>query len=655
MLGDARLVSTRKTTVILFTVALSVGAFLFVSTASAALEISDGTVKALYHLEDTDDSSLNGYNLTNNGTTTFATGRLINAADGGTNNTSKYLQVMNDLGFTGTSEIGIAAWVYANDTTNEVAVQVQDNTSDVIIGIEKSSGGGFGIYGIRNRANVAYDWINAFDSSYTTGTWYHVVMNYKNNIMSMYGNGSFVASSSVSSNGGSGSNPDSTNVLVYNGAGGPAAQWSGLVDEVVILNREFTPTEIAALYNGGSGQEVCVTDGCDGSAPTSTSAYFDGNDAWAWSASNVAFNSTDPFTIELWYRTTSTDAMQLLNTRGGAASYDQNGFSIWKDSGREGVPYFSLYCGDDTTAYNMRLGGGQKKNSAEAAGYWHHIAVTKQGTVSSTDAFKVYFDSTQQVGSGCFNSTGTDNVWIGGRPGSTYPTNPSSSVKMFNGYIDEVRIWNVARSYSDLTTYANQEVSSTSSGLVGYWRFNNTSTNLATGNTTSSQSGVPMFSTKTPFGHFLSGYSSVVNSSTMKYNASTTYLVHVQAGVNTWNASTSGAISITSSTYASSSLYITDANVADPDTAGQYCNVSQYAITGCSLFEEACPAQDTVFLNVYVLNDLTSAKKQHTTAHELGHALGLGHSIFGNMMYPYVTAQTALGERDVMDYDYLYP
>jgi hypothetical protein len=42
----------------------------------------------------------------------------------------------------------------------------------------------------------------------------------------------------------------------------------------------------------------------------------------------------------------------------------------------------------------------------------------------------------------------------------------------FNGMIDEVRIWNLARSQSDIQMNMNREISSEEEGLLNYWRFN---------------------------------------------------------------------------------------------------------------------------------------------------------------------------------------
>jgi len=47
----------------------------------------------------------------------------------------------------------------------------------------------------------------------------------------------------------------------------------------------------------------------------------------------------------------------------------------------------------------------------------------------------------------------------------------------FKGHLDEVRIWNVARTEGEIQADMNRELSGTETGLVGYWKFNEGSGN----------------------------------------------------------------------------------------------------------------------------------------------------------------------------------
>ncbi|MDN5277094.1 MAG: hypothetical protein PWR01_1059 [Clostridiales bacterium] len=55
--------------------------------------------------------------------------------------------------------------------------------------------------------------------------------------------------------------------------------------------------------------------------------------------------------------------------------------------------------------------------------------------------------------------------------------------------------------------------------------------------------------------------------------------------------------------------------------------------------------------NTYNLDNCTSDEITNTAAHELGHALGIKHLSAGNIMYPYQTSQTWLGNGDRTAYN----
>jgi hypothetical protein len=366
------------------------------------------------------------------------------------------------------------------------------------------------------------------------------------------------------------------------------------------------------------------------------SAYFNGDSAWGYPASSTGFVATDPFTIEFWYEDAATGTMQFLNTQ----TNGRNGFAIWRDS--NGVN-FSLNCRDASTT--VQLSGAEhfaNYDYVDSNGvlypYWHHVAVTKASSPTSTDdTFKLYFDTVQQTSDQCYTSTSTDTIWIGG--------DPSSSMPLFNGDLDEVRIWNIERSPSDVSSSYNQEIPTSTTGLVDYWRFDGTSTDLVTGYAASVTGDPALFLADSPFGHFELGYWSVHNNA-IQYNASTTYSSLWSAAVDTWNGNPQRKVHITST----SSVNGADLLVSDTYGTGALADIpGEYCKPGSCDF--GSPTQDTIFLNTFTLALDSSTRIQNTATHELGHALGLAHSWYGNVMNYYQTTQTWLGPQDMYDYN----
>lgn len=98
-------------------------------------------------------------------------------------------------------------------------------------------------------------------------------------------------------------------------------------------------------------------------------------------------------------------------------------------------------------------------------GNWHHVAVTYDNSLSS-GKFNLYIDGVQEGASFDLSTpvnTGSGDLRIGGRV---------DDVNFYEGAIDEVRVWNKAKSLAQIVADTGAEFCTSQFGLVAYHRFN---------------------------------------------------------------------------------------------------------------------------------------------------------------------------------------
>ena len=145
------------------------------------------------------------------------------------------------------------------------------------------------------------------------------------------------------------------------------------------------------------------------------------------------------------------------------------GSVIVKDQGGIDAGYMIRCGGNGIINFNLGTGTWQEINSPANSvqlNNWHHVAATYDGT-----KMKIYVDGivvaeVNRPGLSIANAV-SENLFIGESPG--FPG------RVFNGKIDEVRIWEVARTQLQIqstmnTILTSEYYSSPDSGLVGYWR-----------------------------------------------------------------------------------------------------------------------------------------------------------------------------------------
>ena len=119
---------------------------------------------------------------------------------------------------------------------------------------------------------------------------------------------------------------------------------------------------------------------------------------------------------------------------------------------------------------------------------WYHIAVSKADMAIIFYVNGVQQGSAQIGTSTIFNSSAPFRIGAHGN-GESY----------FDGVIDEVRVWNIARTASEISTNKSVELNGNEAGLVGYWKLNNSLDDLTSNGNDLTNNNAAAFSTDPSF------------------------------------------------------------------------------------------------------------------------------------------------------------
>lgn len=266
--------------------------------------------------------------------------------------------------------------------------------------------------------------------------------------------------------------------------------YNGKIDEIRIWNTVRTKTQIRAnMYSEISNAEsnlkayYKLNESSGSSVPCSVSASngllmnMEGNE-WETSppfygpGNCLEFDGENDFvacgnlpsisdiTVEAWIKPDQNGA------------FNQYVFGEWGEPWRAQFTY-NMNIGNDykINFYNPTFGtqGGGTRISSQTSlndGKWHHIA-----WVDSADIKFICIDGIREV-SGSSNNAIYDNM-ISSIGGSNQETNDN-----FDGQIDEVRVWNYARTQSDIIENMNKQLTGNETGLIAYYNFNNDNSSI---------------------------------------------------------------------------------------------------------------------------------------------------------------------------------
>ena len=229
---------------------------------------------------------------------------------------------------------------------------------------------------------------------------------------------------------------------------------------------------------GGAGGSSAMS--CPGHA-VSFSTNVAGNNDPAQARVNVPYNTdipagNSPRTIEFWAYVLTSSWTADTNTMFfyGSNNRNNDGFGLDFGATSNGMGTIDPFTNGSTDPMGDNKASGLMTNMNQ----WAHFAMVWDGTkllayVNGVEKVSVTISSMLH--------TGMTALVIGGYPPA-----------YFNGYIDEFRIWNVARSASEIMSTMGHTLVGNEAGLTGYWKFDEgTGTTVADSVTTAGHTAHP--------------------------------------------------------------------------------------------------------------------------------------------------------------------
>jgi len=368
--------------------------------------------------------------------------------------------------------------------------QLVNNFNDFVVD-------GLMVQGFGGACNGSFACSNA--NAITLNTWQHVIFVYDGN-----GTGTFYVNGSLAGVDATLSDPTAgtSGLHIGNRSSDTARAFDGLIDDVRIYNRALSTSEISYLYNKakpiahwkfdeGSGTTTTFdsagsNDGTlNGSMTESdwvqgkygTALDFDGSDDYIQTTS-ADLKTLNDFTLGGWFKADATDhahhiVWQGVSGANGWGNGQEMHLTIGGAIGAGNVDdVLSFMLGDsdggDSTVLYLTTPFTDTAN-------WNHAMVTVSD-LSGTPTAELFLNGV---------SVDTDTGTTAGTPRTNWDTNlrigrPGADSRYFDGFIDDVRIYNYARTPEQIRTDYNAGLAvkfggspnrDINRGLVGYWNF----------------------------------------------------------------------------------------------------------------------------------------------------------------------------------------
>jgi hypothetical protein len=197
-------------------------------------------------------------------------------------------------------------------------------------------------------------------------------------------------------------------------------------------------------------EAACDEEPCP--SPAGSALRFDGSQIV-----RVAPGPVDDMTIEMWLKT----------TRSFAGNGWYNGGALYQaDTSGPTDDYGASLVGDKFTFGTGNPDVTVTSTTSVNTGAWFHVAATR---VKSTGVVRVFVNGNVETIVATGNTSSLNKIpspWIG-----AVLDNDMKVIDSFEGTLDELRVWNVARTAAEIASTMHFRLRGDEPGLVGYWRF----------------------------------------------------------------------------------------------------------------------------------------------------------------------------------------
>jgi hypothetical protein len=179
---------------------------------------------------------------------------------------------------------------------------------------------------------------------------------------------------------------------------------------------------------------------------------FDGTNDYAEAGNESLFDITSQITVSAWIKVSAFNkSFQAIVTKGDSA---------WRIQRYSNTNKIEFAC----SGLAVNQYGNIWSNTGIISNQWHHVAGVYNGS-----AIRIYIDGVLDNSINTAGNINTNNykVMIG--------ENAQVSGRYWNGYIDDVQIYNRALDTTEIGTIKS---GSTLSGLVCHWNFDETGSNI---------------------------------------------------------------------------------------------------------------------------------------------------------------------------------